>query len=178
MSYKNEEELKAGIAKWKSNRLRDKSPAGYKRHLAAVDAWNAAKNNNSGTSSGTTTNNNDDDDGKNWSPSDKEKETHNKNIADTKAAAKAAKEYKPERLPGIKQREYEVTLPKRPNVPKLPKLNVPGGGLKISEVKKPSGRSGTINKYSAKSDYSNAYPNALPKSAYPNALSKKKGKKK
>ena len=171
MSYKNEEELKEAQQKWKNARLQARSPAGYERHLAAVAAYNSAKSNNSGTSSGTTTKKSDDkdDDGKKWTATTKETNRHNKNIADTKAAAKAAREYKPERLPGIKQKEYRQTLPKRPSVPTLPKLNVPGGGLTINKVAKPSGLSGTIDKFTPKRDYSNSYPNALPK---------KKGKKK
>lgn len=176
MIYKNKKELKAGIAKW-SGPLRDRSPAGYKEHLAAVEAFKSNTKPDSGTSpgtsSGTITESDDkkkkDDDKKKWSMSKKEERTYNKNIADTKAATEAARNYKPKRLPGIKQREYEITLPKRPSVPKLPKLSVPGGGLTISQAKKPSGLSGTINRYSPKSDYSKSYPNALPK---------KKGKKK
>ena len=174
MSYKNEEELKAGIAKWKSGALRDRQPAGYERHLANVAAYKSSQNNNSSASSGTSTttksdDKKDDDKGKKWSPTKKEKKLHKKNIDNTRAAAKAAREYKPERLPGIKQREYRQTLPKRPSVPTLPKLNVPGGGLTINKVAKPSGLSGTIDKFTPKRDYSNSYPNALPK---------KKGKKK
>ena len=174
MSYKNDEELKAGIEKWRSGRLRDRNPSGYQQHLSDVSAYNAAKNSNSGTTSGTTTttqseDKKDNDKGKKWSPTKKEEKLHNKNIKDTKAAAKAAKNFKPKRLPGVQQKKYEVTLPKRPSVPKLPKLNIPGGGLTISKAKKPSGLPGTINKYSPKSDYSKSYPNALPK---------KKGKKK
>lgn len=171
MSYKNDEELKAAQNKWKSSALQQRNPAGYERHLASVRAYNAAQNADSSDKSKS------DDKKKDkkkeskykWQPDKDEKAVHKKNIADTEAAIKAVKEYKPVKIEGIKQKEYKNDLPARPSVPKLPKLDVPGGGLKISKVKNPSGLSGTINKYSPRSNYSNAYPNALPK---------KKGKKK
>lgn len=172
MSYKNEEELKAGIKKWKSSALQQRSPYGYRLHLQHKSAYEDRQSNNSDTSSGTTTSKSDDkkkSKKKKWSPTEKEKERQNKNIADTEAAAKAARNYKPKRIEGIKPKEYKLDSPKRPSVPKLPKLNIPGGGLTISKAKKPSGLSGTINSYAPKSDYSKSYPNALPK---------KKGKKK
>ena len=163
MSYKNKKELKEAQKKWNSNRLRDISPAGYQRHLSAVEAFNS-RNKNSSSSTPVSSKKKGDGDGKGkkWSASKSEREAQDANIALTNKAAMAAKNYKPTKL-NLQQKDYEVTLPKRPNVPKLPKLNVPGGGLTIKEVANPSGLPGTINKYSPKSDYSKSYPNALPK---------------
>ena len=163
MSYKNKKELKEAKKKWNSNRLRDISPAGYKRHLSAVEAFNS-RNKNSSSSTSVSSKKKGDGDGKGnkWSASKGEQQAHEANIAQTNKAAKAAKEFKPTKL-DLQQKDYEVTLRKRPNMPKLPKLNVPGGGLTIKEVANPSGLPGTINKYSPKSDYSTSHPNALPK---------------
>lgn len=172
MSYKNDQELKAGNEKWSGWRQWS-DPKGYKKHLKDVEDYNSRQDNNSSTT--TTTSESDDKkkdkkkNDKKWFPSESQKAEHKSNIYKTKAAERAARNYKPRRIKGIKPTDYKLNAPKRPSVPKLPKLNIPGGGLTISKAKKPSGLSGTINRYSPKSDYSKSYPNALPK---------KKGKKK
>lgn len=171
MSYKNDKELKKGQKKWKSPVLQFVDPDGYQQHLADVKAY---KSGNSSTSSGTTTTTTSESDDKKkdkrkWERTDSEKATHDANVDHAEKAAWRARRYKPKKIGGIKPREYKLDSPKRPSVPKLPKLNIPGGGLTIGKVKKPSGLPGTINSYSPKSDYSKSYPNALPK---------KKGKKK
>lgn len=152
MSYKNIEELEAAQQKWNSSRLQDRDPTGYERHLAAVKAFNSS---NSSNSSSESTNKKKSNKGTKYKPPSKEAERTNKILQDTRDAAKRVKSYKPERL-NVQRNFYSNDLPKRPSVPKLPKLKIPGG-MYTSRTAKPSGLPGTIKQYKPKGDYSKAY---------------------
>ena len=82
-----------------------------------------------------------------------------KNIKDTENAAKTLRNFKAPEMK-VTEKTYTQNLPDRPSVPKLPTITTPGGNLNATKVAKPSGRSGTINSYSAPvSDYKNVYKN-------------------
>ena len=89
------------------------------------------------------------------------KDAHKQILSDTYAAAKRFEDYQPSQFKNLSQNEYKDNLPDRPKAPKLPKLTTPGGNLKTTEVSKPSGLKGTINKYDSKPDYSNVYKNTV-----------------
>lgn len=154
MSYKNIDELRAAQKKWKNSRLQAKSPAGYQRHLAAVKAFNSSNSSKPSTPQPTKSKKTGNDSAK-YTPKVSETKRTNKILEDTRAAAAAVNNYKPERL-NVERNVYSNDLPKRPNVPKLPKLNIPGG-MSTSRVAKPSGLPGTIKQYKPTGDYSNAY---------------------
>ena len=146
-SYKNEKELKKNDKKWKNSRLRSKNPGGYERHLKAAEAFKNRNKNNNAQPLATKKDSNK---GKKWKFSNKELRTHRENIRDTEREAERLKNYKPKTLGGVKRETYTGNMrdmPQRPNVPKLPTLNLPGGRLGSRDIKKPSGLPGTIKDY-------------------------------
>ena len=63
----------------------------------------------------------------------------------------------------VERNKYKNKTPKRPSIPKLPKLNLPGGGMTTKKIAKPSGRPGKIKDYTPVSDYSKTYKNRTPR---------------
>ena len=154
MSYKNIDELRAAQKKWNNSRLQAKNPAGFKKHKEAVKAFNSSNSSKPSTPQPTKSKKTGNDSAK-YTPKASETKRTSKILKDTRDAAAAVKDYKPERL-NVERNVYTNDLPKRPNVPKLPKLNIPGG-MSTSRVANPSGLPGTIKQYKPTGDYSKAY---------------------
>ena len=142
MSYKNIDELRAAQKKWNNSRLQARNPAGFKKHKEAVKAFNSS---NSSKPSSETPNEKKRDSDTRYQPKSKETRRTSKILKDTRDAAAAVKDYKPVPL-NVQRNVYNSDLPKRPNVPKLPKLNIPGG-MYSSKAAKPSGLPGTCLLY-------------------------------
>jgi hypothetical protein len=113
----------------------------------------------------------------------------NQTITQTRQAINRTKAYKSEEL-DVKQNEYTDNLPKRPGMPKLPKLS----GIKSKKVSNPSGLKGKIKDFTPKKlNVAKVYPSApntnkIPKpktgaqgvtstTKAPSVFTKKKGKK-
>lgn len=150
MSYKNQKELKDAQKKWNNVRLQQRNPAGYKQHLSNVKAFNDAKKGSKNDDVKISDKKGGKKGGKKWSFSKKEERAHSENIQATEREAKRLETYKPKTIKGVKRENYKGNMkdmPKRPNVPKLPKIDLPGGRLGSRNIKKPSGRPGTIKDY-------------------------------
>tara|TARA_B100000035_G_scaffold109851_1_gene93258 strand:+ start:10635 stop:11504 length:870 start_codon:yes stop_codon:yes gene_type:complete len=170
MSYKNIDELRAAQKKWNNSRLQARNPSGFKKHKEAVAAFNSSNSSKPSTPQPTESKKTGNDSPK-YTPKASETKRTSKILKDTRAAAAAVKNYKPERL-NVERNVYSNDLPKRPNVPKLPKLNIPGG-MSSSRVDKPSGLPGKINKYKPTGNYSKPEKPSTPKpSVYTNDLVK------
>jgi hypothetical protein len=100
--------------------------------------------------------------GKKYKPKKAETQRSAANLASIRQMATDVKNSKPKKL-DVKRKEFTNDTPKRPSIPKLPKLNLPGGGLKKTKVAAPSGRPKMINDYKPVSDYSKTYKNRNPK---------------
>ena len=101
--------------------------------------------------------------GKKYKPKKSEKQRTAANLATIRGMAEEVRNYKPTKL-DVKRKKFKNNTPKRPSIPKLPEINLPGGGLTSTRVSAPSGRPGkTIKNYKPVSDYSNTYKNRTPR---------------
>lgn len=101
--------------------------------------------------------------GKKYKPKKSEKQRTAANLASIRDMAEQVRNYKPTKL-DVKRKKYTNDTPKRPSIPKLPEINLPGKGLTSTNVSAPSGRPGkTIKNYKPVSDYSNTYKNRTPR---------------
>ena len=100
--------------------------------------------------------------GKKFTPKKAERQRSANNLASIRQMTKDVKDSKPEKL-DVKRKEFTNDTPKRPSIPKLPKLKLPGGGVTKTKVAAPSGRPKMINQYKPVSDYSKTYKNRNPK---------------
>lgn len=96
--------------------------------------------------------------GKKFTPKKAQRQRSADNLAAVKNMAKDVRKSKPQTL-DVKRKEFTNNTPKRPSIPKLPKLNLPGGGVTSKKVDAPSGRPKKIKDYKPVSDYSNTYKN-------------------
>ena len=92
-----------------------------------------------------------------YKPKPEETRRYDSILEEVERRARKVSRYEPEQL-DVERNKYTNKLPKRPNVPKLPKLKIPGG-MSTSRVANPSGRPGTIKTYKPKGDYKKAYKN-------------------
>ena len=167
MSFKNKKEYKKEKAKWKSNAVQQRNPAGYKafqEKKAAFKKGGKKGEPNSdlkikSKSSGLKT--------KSTFKSKKFKQRDAEFKKDMKARIKDAESYKPKSLKLPKKQRRPITsknLPNRPKAPKMPTINLPNGSLITDKVANPSGLSGKSNTYSTKtlgkSDLKSAYTGA------------------
>ena len=157
MSYKNDKKYEQAVKRWRNSQLRVRDPAGYKKHQEKVAAYKKSSS-SSKSDSGRSSRNKGGSGGSNkFNFSKDERRAHDRNIEATKDRIDELKDYKPKEM-DLKRKTYSLDgLPERPNVPKLPKLNLPGGALKSTDVAKPSGLPGTIKSYTARPDYSQTF---------------------